>query len=75
MIFESSFMPQFCANSKNILSRAHYLASLHVSEFVSVDGCSGNSIYDEDVKPLAYSLVMSSLASTMHARDSNSMLV
>ncbi|XP_060189341.1 putative F-box protein At1g12855 [Lycium barbarum] len=60
LIFESSFMPQFCERSQNIsgcfvqaLSRTK-----HVTEFVSMDGCSGNSTkapfhlpIDDIVKP------------------------
>ncbi|KAH0700339.1 hypothetical protein KY285_014590 [Solanum tuberosum] len=46
MIFESSFMPQFCANSQNISGyfvQGPSNSSYYASEFVSMDGCSGNS--------------------------------
>ncbi|MCD7452984.1 hypothetical protein HAX54_019043 [Datura stramonium] len=61
LIFESSFMPQFCARNQNI--SGYFVQTLsktkHLTEFVSMDGCSGNSttaplhlpIDDELVKP------------------------
>ncbi|KAF3669551.1 hypothetical protein FXO38_07542 [Capsicum annuum] len=67
LTYESSFMPQFCARSKNI--SGYFVQSLvkHrlddvsevFAEFVSMDGCSGNNtttpfrlpIDDEQVKP------------------------
>lgn len=75
MIFESSFMPQFCARSQNI---SGYFAqtlsyNYHVSDFVSLEGCSGNSTtsplhlpIDEQVKPRRnYFMDMRIVASTM----------
>lgn len=45
MISESSFMPQFCRRSQNI--SGYFVQDLfqnkHVTEFVSMEGCSGNS--------------------------------
>ncbi|XP_055823263.1 F-box protein At5g49610-like [Solanum dulcamara] len=45
MIFESNFMPQFCGRSQNI--SGYFVQTLlnnkHVTEFVSMDECSGNS--------------------------------
>ncbi|XP_060195396.1 putative F-box protein At5g50220 [Lycium barbarum] len=45
LIFESSFMPQFCARSQNISGYfvQTLLFSKYITEFVSMDGCSGNS--------------------------------
>ncbi|KAK4337962.1 hypothetical protein RND71_042449 [Anisodus tanguticus] len=45
LIFESSFMPQFCARSQNISGYFFQSKSRtkHITEFVSMDGCSGNS--------------------------------
>ncbi|MCD7461111.1 hypothetical protein HAX54_045190 [Datura stramonium] len=45
LIFESSFMPRFCSRSQNI--SGYFVQTLsrtkHITEFVSIDGCSGNS--------------------------------
>ncbi|KAH0700338.1 hypothetical protein KY285_015657 [Solanum tuberosum] len=77
MIFESSFMPQFCANSQNISGyfvQGRFFGE-QVSEFVSMDGCSGNSTTttpfhlprpDELVKlPAAFFVDTRIVASTM----------
>ncbi|KAK4711956.1 hypothetical protein R3W88_006469 [Solanum pinnatisectum] len=75
MIFESSFMPQFCANSQNI--SGYFVQGLffgdYVSEFVSMDGCSGNRTTtpfhlprpDELVKLPAFFVDTRIVASTM----------
>ncbi|KAK6785520.1 hypothetical protein RDI58_018975 [Solanum bulbocastanum] len=45
IVFESNFMPQFCQRSQNI--SGYFVQTLlnnkHVTEFVSMDGCSGNT--------------------------------
>ncbi|XP_059310359.1 uncharacterized protein LOC132061600 [Lycium ferocissimum] len=59
LTFESNFMPQFCGRSQNI--SGYFVQTIsrtkHVAEFVSMDGCSGNSKapfhlpIDDKVKP------------------------